>query len=57
MTKATLGELETLVLLAVARRPEEAYAVTVREDDGRFAAIIGASLAVTWFALRRLFRS
>ena len=25
--------------------------------DGRFAAIIGASLAVTWFALRRLFRS
>ena len=24
--------------------------------DGRFAAIIGASLAVTWFALRRLFR-
>ncbi len=32
MTKATLGELETLVLLAVARRPEDAYAVTVREE-------------------------
>ena len=32
MTKATLGELETLVLLAVARRPKDAYAVTVREE-------------------------
>ncbi len=32
MTKTTLGELETLVLLAVARRPDDAYAVTVREE-------------------------
>jgi DNA-binding PadR family transcriptional regulator len=32
MAKTTLGELETLVLLAVARRPDDAYAVTVREE-------------------------
>lgn len=32
MTKTTLGELETLVLLATARRPGDAYAVTIREE-------------------------
>ena len=32
MTKATLGELETLVLLGAARRSGDAYAVTIREE-------------------------
>ena len=32
MTKVTLGELETLVLLATARRSGDAYAVTIREE-------------------------
>ena len=32
MTKTTLGELETLVLLAAARRSGDAYAVTIREE-------------------------
>ena len=37
MTKVTLGELETLVLLGAARRAGEAYAVTIRQEILRTA--------------------